>query len=66
VENSRKFADRPTENFCLKNRSFFQTACGRPQGGGVRLMWTHVDRGRGKKPDLRVGVISTLIENIDY
>ncbi len=27
------------------------TACGRPQGEGVRFMWTHVDRGGGKKPD---------------
>ena len=28
------------------------TACGRPQGEGVRSMWTHVDRGRGaQKPD---------------
>jgi len=26
------------------------TVCGRPQGGGgVRPMWTHVDRGRGVK-----------------
>jgi len=24
------------------------TACGRPQGGGVRFMRTHVDKGRSK------------------
>jgi len=26
---------------------FMSTACGHPQGGGVRLMWTHVYRGEG-------------------
>jgi len=26
-------------------------ACGHPQRGGVRLMWTHVDSGGGQKPD---------------
>src|SRR6218665_1619933 len=26
-------------------RKFHTIACGRPQGGGVRFMWTHVDRG---------------------
>jgi len=25
------------------------TACGRPQEGGVNLIWTHVDGGRGPK-----------------
>jgi len=32
--------------------------CGRPQGGGVRLMWTHVDRGWGQKLDFLVDVIN--------
>ena len=33
------------------------TACGRPQEGGVKLMWTYVDTGRGlKNPDFPVNV----------
>src|SRR6218665_313396 len=31
------------------------TVCGRPQGEGVRPMWTHVDRGRGSKTRLFCG-----------
>jgi len=38
---------------------FMSTACGCPQGGScVRLMWTHVDRGRGQIPDFLVDVIN--------
>ena len=38
---------------------FMLTTCGRPQGGGVRPMWTHVDRGEGgQKPDFFVDVIN--------
>src|SRR6218665_3884826 len=47
-----KFAD--TE-FVIKNGSFFQTVCGRPQGEGVRLMWVHVDMGRGSKARFSCG-----------
>jgi len=40
----------------LKSKKFptkgviFRTACGRPQKEGVRLMRTHVDKGRGQNP----------------
>ena len=38
---------------------FMSTACGRPQGGGDRLMWMPVDRGEGgQKPDFFVDVIN--------
>ena len=43
---------------------FMSMACGRPQGGGVRLMWTHVDRG-GQKHGFLVGVINDHLTDDD-
>src|SRR6218665_1590466 len=33
----------------------FRMACGRPQGGGVKLMWTNMDRRRASNPRFSCG-----------
>ena len=40
------------------------TACGRPQGEGFKLIWTHMDRERVKNPDFLVNVINGWLVHI--